>query len=55
MYFLSEKTIDSMNDKTNRQQPQPIEVAGWRFKPMASIIAPVELHGTISDVLSEAV
>lgn len=43
-----------MNDKTNRQQPQPIEVAGWRFKPMASIIAPVELHGTISDVLSEA-
>lgn len=43
-----------MNDKINIQQPQPIEVAGWIFKPMASIIAPVELHGTISNVLSEA-
>lgn len=36
------------------QQPQPAEVAGWRFKPMANIIAPVELHDTVNDVLSKA-
>lgn len=35
------------------QQPQPAEVAGWVFKPMANIIAPVELHSVINDVLKK--
>lgn len=43
----------AIQNATEIQPPQPDEVAGWIFKPMAYIVAPVEFHSLINEVITK--
>jgi|GEM_PF-3486518 len=44
----------ALQNLTEIEPPQPPVVAGWVFKPMACIAAPVEFHSTINEAVYNA-